>query len=82
MRYVLTIIVMLYAIIEIRIVQWTHKLWWLQIMRLLFRAENEGVITKEQRQTLMDAFDPRGDHMVYGRFAQWSFKMMQDREKV
>jgi hypothetical protein len=82
MRYVLTIVVMLYTIIGIRIVQWTHKLWWLQIMRLLFRAENEGVITKEQRQTLMDAFDPRGDHMAYGRFAEWSFKMMRDREKV
>jgi hypothetical protein len=81
MRAVLLMVVMLFAIVQLKIVRWTHKLWWLHVMRLLFRAENEGIITREQRQTLLDAFDPRGDHMVYGRYAEWSFRMMAEQKK-
>lgn len=81
MRALLLMVVMLFAIVQLQIVKWTHKLWWLHVMRILFRAENEGIITREQRQTLLDAFDPRGDHMVYGRYAEWSFRMMAERKK-
>ena len=76
MSIIKLIIGMAWTMLEMKIIQWTHRLWNRQISRILCRAYNDRVIDSKQLHTLAAAFDPTQDHMVYGKYAEWSFHMM------
>ena len=81
MSIIKLIIGMAWTMLEMKIIQWTHRLWNRQISRILCRAYNDRVIDSKQLHTLAAAFDPTQRHMVYGKYAEWSFYMMRDRNK-
>ena len=69
---------MAWTMLEMKIIQWTHRLWNRQISRILCRAYNDRVIDSKQLHTLAAAFDQTQRHMVYGKYAEWSFGMLRD----
>ena len=75
-----TIIGMCWAIIEDRLIRFTHRMWNRQISRIVGRAYNDRVINSEQLHIFLAAFDPTQRHMVYGKYSEWSFGMMKEKE--
>lgn len=74
------IIGMCWAIIEDRIIRFTHRIWSWRINRVLWKAHNEDLINSEQLRALLAAFDPTQRHMVYGKYSEWTFKMIKEKE--
>lgn len=72
---------MFYAIIQDRLIRLTHRMWYTQISRIIFRAYNDGVIDSRQLEALLSAFDPSQKHMVYGKYSEWSFDMLKKEGK-
>lgn len=68
------------AIIEDRFVRLTHRIWNRRISRIIYRAYNDNIIDSEQLHILASAFDPSQRHMVYGRYSEWSFQMMKEKQ--
>jgi hypothetical protein len=72
---------MVFAILEVKLIKLTHRMWNRQISRIICRAYNDNVIDSEQLHVLLAAFDPTQKHMVYGKYAEWSFGMLKNPPK-
>lgn len=69
------------AIVEDRLLRVTHRIWNRQISRIICRAYNDNVINSEQLHILLASFDPTQRHMVYGKYSEWSFGMMEEKKQ-